>query len=184
MKTKKDECLMLGSYEDGTAFESTRRVYSSEGSSPTISTMCGGNHEPKILVQSETICLNSKVDGRQPSLTDRVYSTQGVSTAVTTTTFFQGNVLEGEQEKEDGRMSRYRIRKLTEGECYRLMGFEASDTEACRSIGQSKSQIYHQAGDSIVTTVLMGIFGELMGVDYETAIENYAEKLHKEVNNG
>lgn len=78
-------------------------------------------------------------------------------------------------------MSRYRIRKLTEGECYRLMGFEASDTEACRQIGQSKSQIYHQAGDSIVTTVLMGIFGELMGVDYETAIEDYAEKLHEEV---
>lgn len=180
-KERKDECLMLGSYEDGTAFESTRRVYSSEGSSPTISTMCGGNHEPKILVSNETICLNSKVDGKQPSLTDRVYSTQGVSTAVTTTTFFQGNVLEDEQEKEDERMSRYRIRKLTEGECYRLMGFQASDTEACRQIGQSKSQIYHQAGDSIVTTVLMGIFGELMGVDYETAIQDYAEKLHEEV---
>ena len=180
-ETKKDECLMLGSYEDGTSFESTRRVYSSEGSSPTISTMCGGNHEPKILVSNETICLNSKVDGRQPSLTDRVYSAQGVSTAVTTTTFFQGNVLEDKQEKEDGRMSRYRIRKLTEGECYRLMGFQASDTEACRQIGQSKSQIYHQAGDSIVTTVLMGIFGELMGADYEAAIEDYAEKLHKEV---
>jgi DNA (cytosine-5)-methyltransferase 1 len=181
MKAKKDECLMLGNYEDGTAFESTRRVYSSEGSSPTISTMCGGNHEPKILVQNETICLNSKVDGRQPSLCDRVYSSDGVSFAMTTTTFFQGNVLEDKQEKEDGKMSRYRIRKLTEGECYRLMGFQASDTEACRSIGQSKSQIYHQAGDSIVTTVLMGIFGELMGVDYETAIEDYAEKLHEEV---
>ena len=185
MKTKKDECLMLGSYEDGTAFESTRRVYSSEGSSPTISTMCGGNHEPKILVQSETICLNSKVDGRQPSLCDRIYSSEGVSFAMTTTTFFQGSVLEkgSQEERKDNMSTRYRIRKLTEGECYRLMGFQASDTEACRQIGQSKSQIYHQAGDSIVTTVLMGIFGELMGVDYEAAIEDYAEKLHGEVSN-
>lgn len=140
-----------------------------------------GGLEPKVLVKSETICLNSKVDGKQPSLCDRVYSSEGVSFAMTTTTFFQGNVLEDEQEKEDERMSRYRIRKLTEGECYRLMGFQASDTEACRQIGQSKSQIYHQAGDSIVTTVLMGIFGELMGVDYETAIQDYAEKLHEEV---
>ena len=184
MKERNDECKMLGLIENGMSYEKPRRVYSTSGTSPSILTMSGGGLEPKVLVRNETICLNSKVDGKQPSLTDRVYSANGVSAAVTTATFFQGNVLEDKQEKEDGKMSRYRIRKLTEGECYRLMGFEASDIEACRSIGQSKSQIYHQAGDSIVTTVLMGIFGELMGVDYETAIEDYAEKLHKEVNNG
>lgn len=78
-------------------------------------------------------------------------------------------------------MKKLRIRKLTEGECYRLMGFEGKDAEACRSIGQSKSQMYHQAGDSIVTTVLMGIFGELIGADCEEAIQSYAEKLHGEV---
>ncbi len=180
---KKDECLMVGSLETESCFESTKRVYSSEGCSPTVSTMCGGGHEPKILVRSETICLNSKVDGKQPSLCDRVYATSGCSFAMTTTPFSQGNVLEGGegQERKEDRMPKTRIRKLTEGECYRLMGFEASDTEACRAIGQSKSQIYHQAGDSIVTTVLMGIFGELMGADYEKAIQDYAEKLHEEV---
>lgn len=78
-------------------------------------------------------------------------------------------------------MERLRIRKLTEGECYRLMGFEKKDTEACKAAGQSASNIYHQAGDSIVVTVLMGIFGELIGADYGKAIEGYADGLHKEV---
>lgn len=77
-------------------------------------------------------------------------------------------------------MKKLRIRKLTEGECYRLMGFERKDTEACRAAGQSKANIYHQAGDSIVTTVLMGIFGELIGADYETAITKFTDKLHNE----
>lgn len=86
-----------------------------------------------------------------------------------------GNIKLGEDE-----MGKLRIRKLTEGECYRLMGFEKKDTEACRAAGQSKANIYHQAGDSIVTTVLMGIFGELLGIDYERTIEEYTERLHKE----
>ena len=74
-----------------------------------------------------------------------------------------------------------RIRKLTEGECYRLMGFEEKDTEACKRVGQSKSNIYHQAGDSIVTTVLVALFGELLGFDYEKSITEYTDRLHGEV---
>lgn len=76
---------------------------------------------------------------------------------------------------------RLRIRKLTEGECYRFMGFQRKDYEACVKAGQSKSSIYHQAGDSIVTTCLVGIFGELFGLDYERIIQDYADGLHKEV---
>ena len=78
-------------------------------------------------------------------------------------------------------MERLRIRKLTEGECYRLMGFERKDEEACKAAGQSASNIYHQAGDSIVVTVLMGIFGELIGADYGKAIGEHADRLRKEV---
>lgn len=77
--------------------------------------------------------------------------------------------------------TKLRIRKLTEGECYRLMGFEKEDTEACKSVGQSAANIYHQAGDSIVTTVLVGLFGELLELDYLTAIAEYTKKLHSEV---
>lgn len=76
--------------------------------------------------------------------------------------------------------NKLRVRKLTEGECYRLMGFEEKDTEACKAVGQSKANIYHQAGDSIVTTVLCGIFGTLLDLDYEKAIEKHSDKLHNE----
>lgn len=75
-----------------------------------------------------------------------------------------------------------RIRKITEAECYRFMGFEKKDYEACRDAGQSAANIYHQAGDSIVTTCLVGIFGELLGLDYQAVTEEYADKLHREVN--
>jgi site-specific DNA-cytosine methylase len=129
----------------------------------------------------KTICLNSKVNGKQPSLTDRVYSMGGLSTAVTTTTFFMGSVLEENNMNEENRKPRLRIRKLTEGECYRLMGFEKKDAEACKAAGQSAANVYHQAGDSIVTTVLMGIIGELMDVDYRPKIEAYCDKLADEV---
>ena len=70
---------------------------------------------------------------------------------------------------------------VNEGECYRFMGFQRKDYEACVNVGQSKSNIYHQAGDSIVTTCLVGIFGELFGLDYEKTIQDYADGLHKEV---
>lgn len=129
----------------------------------------------------KTICLNSKVDGRQPSLNDRVYSGGGLSMAVTTTTFFMGSILEENDMNGENEKPRLRIRKLTEGECYRLMGFERKDEEACKAAGQSASNIYHQAGDSIVVTVLMGIFGELIGADYGKAIGEHADRLHKEV---
>jgi DNA (cytosine-5)-methyltransferase 1 len=73
-----------------------------------------------------------------------------------------------------------RIRKLTPLECLKLMGFDKHDYDALRSIGQSDAQIYHEAGDSIVVTVLMGIFGSLLGIDYEPIIQRYVESL-KEV---
>lgn len=73
-----------------------------------------------------------------------------------------------------------RIRKLTEDECMRLMGFEEEDTKAMRDAGLSKANIYHSAGDSIVTTVLVAILGSLIGVDYETKIREWSDKLRKE----
>ena len=77
-------------------------------------------------------------------------------------------------------MPELRIRKLTEGECMRLMGFEEKDTLACKEKGLSKANIYHQSGDSICVTVLVAIFGELLNNDYGKAIEEYTNGLHKE----
>ena len=55
----------------------------------------------------------------------------------------------------------YRIRKLTPNECWRLMGFDDADFEKAKSAGVSNSQLYKQAGNSIVVDVLYHIFKNL-----------------------
>lgn len=51
-----------------------------------------------------------------------------------------------------------RIRYLTEMECWRLMGQPDWAFERASSAGTSKTQLYRQAGNAIVVTVLMAIF--------------------------
>lgn len=72
----------------------------------------------------------------------------------------------------------YRIRKLTECECFRLMGVKEEDFKRVAK-NQSTSSLYHLAGDSIVTTCLMAIFGELFGVDYQSKINEVVEELRQ-----
>ena len=54
-----------------------------------------------------------------------------------------------------------RIRKLTPRECFRLMGFTDENFDAAQEIGISNSQLYKQAGNSIVVDVLYYIYREL-----------------------
>ena len=56
----------------------------------------------------------------------------------------------------------FKIRKLTPKECWRLMGFDDVDFERAKASGNSDSQLYKQAGNSIVVNVLMAIFKELL----------------------
>lgn len=71
----------------------------------------------------------------------------------------------------------YRIRKLTERECFRLMGVKSEDFENVKE-NQSTSSLFHLAGDSIVTTCLMAIFGELFSISgYQDKIDNLIEEL-------
>ena len=51
----------------------------------------------------------------------------------------------------------YRIRKLTERECWRLMDFPDSDFDKAASV-ESRTQLYKQAGNTIVRAVLMALF--------------------------
>jgi site-specific DNA-cytosine methylase len=52
----------------------------------------------------------------------------------------------------------YRIRKLTERECFRLMDVEDADIDKIQASGVSKSQQYKMAGNSICVGVLYEIF--------------------------
>lgn len=65
-------------------------------------------------------------------------------------------------------LKKLKIRKLTPKECYRLMGVK---DEEINKVTVSNAQQYKQAGNSIVISVLMAIFGELLDVDYETKIK-------------
>lgn len=58
-------------------------------------------------------------------------------------------------------VEKYRIRKLTERECFRLMGVRDEDSDKIRA-AVSKSQCYKLAGNSIVVDVMVRIFDQLL----------------------
>ena len=59
-------------------------------------------------------------------------------------------------------MQNYRIRKLTPRTCWRLMGFSDEEFQRAVDAGISNSQLYKQAGNSIVTDVLYHMFYNLL----------------------
>lgn len=58
------------------------------------------------------------------------------------------------------------LRPLNERECFELTGFDPADADKCKNGGIPLSQIYKQAGNSIVVNVVEAIFTEL-GKTYE-----------------
>lgn len=56
--------------------------------------------------------------------------------------------------------TQYRVRKLTAREQWRIMGFSDEDYEKAAKVN-SKTQLYKEAGNSIVKPVLMAIFSQL-----------------------
>ena len=61
-------------------------------------------------------------------------------------------------------MNNLRIRKLTPKEYWRLMGFDDKDFEKASQVN-SKSQLYKQAGNSIVVNVLIAVLKNLLRGD-------------------
>lgn len=58
-------------------------------------------------------------------------------------------------------MNDLRIRKLTPKECWKLMGFDDEDYEKAAKVN-SNTQLYKQAGNSIVVNVLEAILTNLL----------------------
>lgn len=56
---------------------------------------------------------------------------------------------------------KFRIRKLTPRECFRLMGVDDADIDKIQASGLSNSAQYKLAGNSIVVDVLFHIFRKL-----------------------
>ena len=75
-------------------------------------------------------------------------------------------VISAHEPKVYGESTEYRIRKLTERECFRLMDVDDADIDKIQAAGISKSQQYKMAGNSICVGVLFHIFRKLF-VDKE-----------------
>lgn len=83
---------------------------------------------------------------------------------------------------EADEVKQYRIRKLTPRECWRLMGFSDEDFEKAAAVN-SNTQLYAQAGNSIVVNVLEAIFKNMMSPKTEkepeakNIVDIFREKL-------
>lgn len=126
------------------------------GCSPALNTVGGGGLEPKIIELGYFPYENS--DKKHQSNT--VISPNGLCPTLDTCT--GGNRMPKIVTDEfDLSITDYRIRKLTPRECWRLMGFTDIEFDCAQMSGNSNSQLYKQAGNSIVVDVLACIFREL-----------------------
>ena len=157
------------------------RIYDPSGLAPTLNTVGGGNLEPKITIDGLT--RNTQ---KQKA---RVFNPSGLAASLIATDYKEppqisviGQLKGGEKGRvvdrdgigytltateykdplkiaEPGNTHTVRIRKLTPRECWRLMGF--LDEEFDRVHGISNSQLYKQAGNSIVVNVLSALLSQL-----------------------
>ena len=186
-----------------------KRVYGTNGISPILHTCGGGNLEPKIIeeplaydeqnkyLRRDGIVGTLTTDGSSPkhnnkvveplvydgnlvvnkvvagAVTTREGSTRADASSYISKDFPENTNIAGKD------MTRYRVRKLTERECFKLMGVKQEDFEKIRK-NQSKSSCYHLAGDSIVVPVLMAIFGQMFDIDWKAKINETVEGIIKE----
>ena len=152
-------------------FESANRVYDVGGVSPTINTCGGGGLQPKIIddtyanrqprvYEDYSPALRSEREGLKTI--ENVYDfynnnlkSDGVCGTLTSACSHNGSGTFGVIEPQ------YRIRKLTPLECWRLMDFSDEDFEKAKQVN-SNTQLYKQAGNSIVRNVLVAILGQMI----------------------
>ena len=113
--------------------ENISRVYDADSLCPTITAGGGGHHEVKIVV---------------PEATKKGYAIAEKGNSITTS-------------PQIGTLTEHGVRKLTPRECFRLMGFSDGDFDKAQAVC-SDTQLYKQAGNSIVVQVLEGILKNLI----------------------
>ena len=91
----------------------------------------------------------------------RVQEGGNISPTITATETGVCRIESTKNENSDITLENIRIRRLTPREYFRLMGFSDEAFDAAQAVGISNSQLYKQAGNSIVTDVLYYIYIEL-----------------------
>lgn len=148
--------------------EMNGRIYDTDGVCPTIRANSGGHNEIKIAIpqanNNELYVLEPVIGAirgrnpdnpsdRTPGIPTQQRLENGGDVSNTLTTVQKDNVVVE-------RMP-FRVRNLTPKECWRLMGFDDGSFERAEQVN-SNSQLYKQAGNSIVVDVLMSIFKEML----------------------
>lgn len=151
-----------GLFDDEKGKHQAGSIWDTDHLSPTLDTMQGGYRQPCIMepkmtyiekALKETIEKNNGKLGEGLDLYNRRVINDGCAKTLGADCGHNGTA---------GNMMIYkdfRIRKLTPRECWRLMGFK--DKYFNRVKGVSNTQLYKQAGNSIVVDVLKYIFEEL-----------------------
>ena len=181
-----DESIMTFEIKDG-VYDKSNRCYHIDGIAPTLTAASANEKiiEPVIIedfyqsreprVYTETApTIRSERTGLKTADGEIEYpcSTRGkqVASAIRASIYKQGsrnleeNVVnglgyEGVVEKEEPKI-RWRIRKLTAKECWRLMNFTDKDVDRA-SVFVSDSALYKQAGNSICVCCLIGLMSSL-----------------------
>lgn len=128
-------------------------VYDENGLAPTLDTMQGGWRQPCIEIKNNTKqgyleatdgdgCYITNIDKKRGTVQKEMIPTLKTTLDIGCVT------------------NNLRIRKLTPKETWRLMGFDDEDFEKAEK-ANSNTQLYKQAGNSIVVNVLEAIFKEL-----------------------
>lgn len=145
----------FGIFDDEKETHQAGSVYDKNGLSPTLDTMQGGWRQPCIEINNATKKGYSEAfDGDSVNLSYPNSKTRRGRVGNQVSQTLQCN-------DSMGVIEDLRIRKLTPKECWRLMGFDDEDFEKASKVN-SNTQLYKQAGNSIVVNVLMAIFKELL----------------------
>ena len=163
-------CIQVGNLDRATTHDFSNRVYSPEGIARTIMGS-GGNQNDKAgqyLVntspQKENVGpvlvggIGEKNYGTQYRQGNRVYDSNAIAMCIAAQPV--GNAGGNSYLYKTDNL---RIRKLTPLECWRLMGFDDEDFYKAEKVN-SNTQLYKQAGNSIVVDVLVYLFKEIMEV--------------------
>ena len=148
-----------GLFDTETSKHQAGSIWDKECISPTIDTMQGGYRQPLVTtddnISNDEIKINV-IGNYSPSGHDasRIVDENGLAPTVKEN---HGTVT--------ATMQNLRIRKLTPKECWKLMGFDDEDFEKAEKVN-SNTQLYKQAGNSIVVDVLEHIFSKLNEFGY------------------
>ena len=123
-----------------------------DGVSNTITTLLKDNYvaEPEVHQIANVMPGTNRSNPNQ----GRVYNTDGLAPTLT-------KMDGGNRQPMVVDYIRWRIRKLTEKECWRLMGFTDKDHDRAAQY-TSASARYKQAGNSICTSCLVALFSSLL----------------------